>query len=71
MHANDRWEDVLLAPYGATDPTAFYNQAFTTISAWTLQRMAWLDGAFRDVAAAGNTIVPYGSSPTSSVSTAG
>lgn len=71
MHVNGRWEDVLLAPYGAKDPTAFYNQAFTTISDWTLQRMAWLDGAFRDVAAAGNAIVPYGTSPPSSVSTAG
>ncbi|KAL3138924.1 hypothetical protein ABBQ32_005741 [Trebouxia sp. C0010 RCD-2024] len=64
-----RWADVLLAPYGVTDPTAFYNQAFTTLSSWTLQRVAWLDGAFRDVAAAGNVIVPYGTAP--SVATAG
>lgn len=69
MAVHGRWADVLLAPYGVTDPTAFYNQAFTTLSSWTLQRVAWLDGAFRDVAAAGNVIVPYGTAP--SVATAG
>ena len=50
---------MLLAPYGATDPTVFYNQAFSAISSWTLQRLAWLDGAFQAVDAAGNAIVPY------------
>ena len=61
---------MLLEPYGATDPTAFYNQAFTAVSSWTLQRLAWLDGAFQAVAAAGNTIVPYNGT-TSSIATAG
>ena len=65
-----RWNDVLLAPYGATNPTAFYNQAFTTLSGWTLQRLAWLDQAFAAVSAAGNQIVLYPSSP-QNVATAG
>ena len=64
-----RWRDVLLTPYGVTDPTARYNQAFDTISKWTLERMAWLDGAFQGVAAAGNKIVAFGSPP--AVATAG
>ena len=51
-----RWSDVLLAPYGATDPVAFYNQAFTTLQSWVLPRLAWLDGAFQAVTAAGYTM---------------
>lgn len=48
-----RWSNVLLVPYGATDPVAFYNQAFTTLQSWVLPRLAWLDGAFQAVTAAG------------------
>ncbi|DBA72087.1 TPA: hypothetical protein ACH3X2_010812 [Trebouxia sp. C0005] len=65
-----KWSNVLLAPYGATDPTAFYNQAFTTVSDWTLQRLAWLDGAFQGVTANGNQIVQFSSAP-AGVATAG
>jgi len=60
----------LLAPYGATDPTAFYNQAFTAASNWTLQRLAWLDGAFQGVTANGDQIVQFSSAP-ANVATAG
>ncbi|DBB02648.1 TPA: hypothetical protein ACH3X3_011616 [Trebouxia sp. C0006] len=65
-----KWNDVLLAPYGATDPTAFYNQAFTAASNWTLQRLAWLDGAFQGVTANGDQIVQFSSAP-ANVATAG
>lgn len=65
-----RWTDVLLAPYGATDPTAFYNEAFTTVSSWLLPRLAWLDGAFQGVTANGNQIVQFSSAP-ADVATAG
>ena len=63
-----RWNDVLLAPYGATDPVAFYNQAFTTLQAWVLPRLAWLDGAFQGVKASGYMLP---STTPSSVATAG
>lgn len=61
---------MLLAPYAVTDPTAFYNQAFTALSSWTLQRLAWLDGAFQGVTAAGNMIVSF-SAASEPVATAG
>lgn len=64
-----RWTDVLLAPYGATDPVAFYHQAFTTLQGWVLPRLAWLDGAFQAVTAAGYVIQPAASP--ASVATAG
>ena len=51
-----RWNDVLLAPYGASAPVAFYNQAFSTLQGSVLPRLAWLDGAFQGVTASGYTM---------------